>query len=81
MHFTRGGTFRFAPGPSLSKLETFSDVSQQVVNDAAILLRHATSSNCKYTAQIQSRIRLEIRLWLNYADDVFITVFTKQHVQ
>lgn len=60
MHFTRGGTFRFAPGPGLSKLETFSYVSQQVVNDAAILLWHTTSTNCKDTTQIQTGVKLKL---------------------
>lgn len=59
MHFTREDTVRFAPWPGLSKLETFSDVSKQVVNDAAILLRNTTSPNCKDTTQKSTGIRLK----------------------
>lgn len=38
MHFIRREAFRIAPGPGLSEGETFPDISQEVVDNAAIVL-------------------------------------------
>lgn len=38
IHFTRGGDFRFAPGPRLPEMEAFPDVSKKVVDNTAIVL-------------------------------------------
>ena len=37
MHFTRRKVFQIAPGPHLPEAKPFSDVRQEVVNDAAIV--------------------------------------------
>lgn len=37
MYFTRGGAFQIAPGPRLPEGEPFSDIRQEVVDDAAIV--------------------------------------------
>lgn len=38
-HFTRSSAFRIAPWPGLSEAETFPDICQEVVDDAAVVRR------------------------------------------
>lgn len=38
MHFIRREAFRIAPGPGLSEGETLPDISQEVVDNAAVVL-------------------------------------------
>lgn len=41
--FTRRLAFRIAPWPGLSEAETFPDIRQEVVDDAAVILWHKAS--------------------------------------
>lgn len=49
MHFTRRGTFRFAPGTSLSQMETLANVGQELIDDADFVLRRRASTDWQKT--------------------------------